>query len=353
MKRLEQWACAAVAAAALWSPAAFAREISLTIATGHPPVIVWVKLIRDHFIPQVDKNLEGTGHSIKWNQAYGGTVAKIGGELDAVHKGIVDISLVGSPFHAAKLNLLNVSYYHPFSSSSVATTVKTIDGMYDKVPEMRKLWEDNGATYLAGVGVDTFSLYSSKPVTQLSDIKGLKIGGVGPNLNWLRGTGAVAVVVTPNTIYNDLQTGVYDGVLLSTSQAASLKMNEVAPHMLKADIQAAYWAGLVINTRVMKGLPANVQEAIRKAALTYRDALIQEQERLVQDGLETMKRGGLKVTQMSQQDRLVWAAGLPDISEEWIKQVEEKGWPGRKVQALFMEGLRAAGQVPARHWDRK
>ena len=237
------------------SGAARAKDFNITVATGHPPVIPWVRVLRDQFIPEVNKQLEGSGHKIVWNQAYGSTIVKLGGELDAIQKGIVDMSIVGATFHPAKLNLLNVAYYHPFSSLSVEATVKTVDAMYAKVPEMRKLWESNNATYLAGVGVDAFSLFTTKPVHQLSDLKGLKVGGVGPNLNWLRGTGAVGVVVTPNTIYNDLQAGVYDGLLIAVSQGSSLKLHEVAPYMLKADIQAAYWAGLVINSQTMKGLP--------------------------------------------------------------------------------------------------
>jgi TRAP-type C4-dicarboxylate transport system substrate-binding protein len=343
---------AAAAAAGGASNIAFAKDFNVTIATGHAPVIVWVRMLRDHFIPQVNKELEDTGHKINWTQAYGGTVAKIGGELDAIQKGVVDISIVGSIFHPAKLNLLNVANYAPFSSMSIDASVKTMDEMYAKIPEMSKLWDTNNAVYLNGIGVESFNLYTNKPVRQLADLKGMKIGGAGPNLNWLRGSGATGVVVTPNTIYNDLQTGIYEGVLLATSQASALKINEVAPHMLKADFQATYWAGLVINKQTFAGMPKEVQAAIRKAAASYRDALMAEQNRLGSDGLAAMVKAGLKVTEMSQKDRLGWAASLPDIAGEWVKTVEEKNQPGKKVLAMYMDGVRAKGQTPARNWDR-
>jgi TRAP-type C4-dicarboxylate transport system substrate-binding protein len=343
---------AAATVAAGSSHSAFAKDFNITIATGHAPVIVWVRMLRDHFIPQVNKELEGTGHKINWTQAYGGTVAKIGGELDAIQKGVVDISIVGSIFHPAKLNLLNVTNYAPFSSMSVDASVKVMDELYTKIPELNKLWDSNNAIYLAGIGVESFNLYTNKPVRQLADLKGMKIGGAGPNLNWLRGSGATGVVVTPNTIYNDLQTGIYEGVLLATSQASALKINEVAQHMLKADFQATYWAGLAINKPTFLGLPKNVQAAIQKAATSYREALMVEQNRLGSEGLTVMVRAGLKVTEMSQRDRLAWAASLPDIAGEWVKSVEEKNQPGKKVLALYMEGVRAKGQTPARNWDR-
>jgi hypothetical protein len=86
----------AVCAAPAYIPAR-AKDLTLTIAAGHPPVIAWVRLLRDYFVPEVNKLLEGSGHKINWNQAYGGTVAKIGGELDAVEKGLVDIAIVDLP----------------------------------------------------------------------------------------------------------------------------------------------------------------------------------------------------------------------------------------------------------------
>jgi TRAP-type C4-dicarboxylate transport system substrate-binding protein len=334
------------------SPIAQAKTINLTIAAGHPPVIPWVRVLRDHFVPAVDKGTEAAGHKIIWNQAYGGTVAKIGGELDAIEKSVVDIAIVGSIFHPAKLNLLNVANYTPFSSLSVEASVSTIDGMYSQIPEMNKLWERHNATYLCGIGVESFNLYTKTLVRTPSDLKGMKIGGAGPNLNWLRGTGATGVVVSPPTIYNDLGAGIYDGILLATSQATSLKIQEVAPFMLKADFQATYWAGLVMNRASMQALPKELQTVIKNAGTSYRNALINEQNRLAIDGLNAMKQGGLKVFELARTERLAWAASLPDIASEWVKAVEERNQPGKKVLQLFMEGLRAKGQVPARNWDR-
>jgi TRAP-type transport system periplasmic protein len=341
------------ALASLGLPAtALARDFNLTLAAGHAPVILWVKYLRDEFVPVANRELATTGNKINWNQAYSGTVARIGGELDAIQKGIVDIAIVGASFHQAKLNLLNLAYYAPFSSMSVKNTVETVDELHATMPELNRLWESFGATYLAGIGTDSFNLYSKVPLAHLSELRGMKIGGVGPNLNWLRGSGATGVVVTPNTIYNDLQTGIYDGLLIGTSQAASIKIHEVAPYCLKIDFQSTYWAGLVANKTFFAGLPKDVQSALRKAALSYRNVLLAEQVRQSVEGMETMRRTGLRVTDLSRTERLAWAASLPDLAGEWVKSVEEKGQPGRRMLQGYMDGVRAKGEVPARNWDR-
>ena len=72
---------------------AVADEINATIVAGHPPVFRWVKHASKTFIPAVNKALEGSGHSIKWSEQYGGSLAKVGDELEAVEEGLAEVGL--------------------------------------------------------------------------------------------------------------------------------------------------------------------------------------------------------------------------------------------------------------------
>ena len=98
---------------------AFAKEISVTYVAGHPPVFRWVKHVNQTFIPAVNKSLEGSGHSIKWSEQYGGSLAKVGDELEAVEEGLAELGGISSLFDPAKLAVQNVTYYSPFVSSNV------------------------------------------------------------------------------------------------------------------------------------------------------------------------------------------------------------------------------------------
>jgi hypothetical protein len=74
-----------------------AKTYKITVVAGHPPIFLWVTLCRDYFIPEVNKRLQEAGGKDKiiWNQAYGGTIAKIGGALEAIEEGIADMGFVG------------------------------------------------------------------------------------------------------------------------------------------------------------------------------------------------------------------------------------------------------------------
>ena len=61
---------------------AAAEELNVTIVAGHPPVFRWVKHASQTFIPAVTAALEGTGTTINWSEQYGGSLAKVGDELE-------------------------------------------------------------------------------------------------------------------------------------------------------------------------------------------------------------------------------------------------------------------------------
>ena len=105
---------AAVTVTGFASLPAAAESISATIVAGHPPVFRWVKHASQTFIPAVNTALEGTGHSITWSEQYGGSLAKVGEELEAVEEGLAEIGLVSSLFDPAKLAPQNVTYFTPF-----------------------------------------------------------------------------------------------------------------------------------------------------------------------------------------------------------------------------------------------
>ena len=61
MKRRLIAAAALLAAIGAALPAQAQSTVKLTAAGGHPPVFLWVKLIDEFFIPEVDKRLAAAG----------------------------------------------------------------------------------------------------------------------------------------------------------------------------------------------------------------------------------------------------------------------------------------------------
>ncbi len=349
------------AALGLWATGPFgtdnpahADDINATIVAGHPPVFRWVKHASKTFIPAVNKALEGTGHSITWSEQYGGSLAKVGDELEAVEEGLAEVGLVSSLFDPAKLSVQNVTYFTPFVSSDSTAVSELMDNLHKTNPDLRKSWEDNGLEYLGGaIGIDDYLLMTKFPISSIDDLKGKKIGAPGPAVNWLKGTGAVGVSGNLTTYYNEIKTGVYDGVIVFASAALPGKLYEVAPHITKVGFGAQYAGGFAANKDWYDSQPEAVQAALKTAAEADRIAYHKDLDESVTKFLGIMKSKGATVTEVDEAFRKQWAAGMDNVAKVWAAKLDEEGKPGTAVLKTYLDTMRAAGAKPVRDWDKE
>lgn len=141
MQRTHALVIAALAAALAMAPAAAQQEIKLTIC-GQAPVFPFVRLLTQSFIPAVNRELARTGKvKIVWNEAYGGTLSKLGSELEGVEQGVCDIGSVSAVFHTAKIPLQVVSFVTPFGSNDPRIVTKVMNELNQRMPAMKKAWD--------------------------------------------------------------------------------------------------------------------------------------------------------------------------------------------------------------------
>ncbi|MGI9365795.1 MAG: C4-dicarboxylate TRAP transporter substrate-binding protein [Rhizobiaceae bacterium] len=347
-------ACLALGSIASITGPAKAVDINVTIVAGHPPVFRWVKHASETFIPVVNAALAGSGHSITWSEQYGGSLAKVGDELEAVEEGLAEIGLVSSLFDPSKLSVQNVTYFTPFVSSDSTAVSELIDGLHRTNPQLRKSWEDNGLEYLGGaIGIDDYLLMTNFPINSISDLDGKKIGAPGPAVNWLKGTGAVGVSGNLTTYYNEIKTGVYDGVIVFASAALPGKLHEVAPYITKVGFGAQYAGGFAANKDWYDAQPEVVQNALKAAAEADRIAYHKDLDASVTKFLGMMTSQGAKVTEVDMEFRKTWAEGMDNVAKVWAARLDDEGKPGTEVLRIYMDTMRAAGATPVRNWDQE
>lgn len=339
----------AAAGLALSIPGARAQStIRLTVSTGHPATFLWVSLLRDHFIPEVDRRI-GTRSRIEWTQAFG-TVARLGAESDAIRQGISDLGNVSTVFEAAKFPLHNVTYAAPFAASDNGVVTAAIREVSKRVPQMAQEWTRNNLVDLGGSALDDYHLFTNFPIRSLEDLRGRKIAAPGPSANWLKGTGAVPVAGTLSTYYNDIRSGVYDGALTFITGGRAARLYEVAPHVTLASYGAQFANGIAVNRDVLNRLPAEVRQAIREAGESYTRTFAEEMSRRVASDLEAIRQAGGQVHELPAAERARWAQALPNIAEEWAQALAGRGLPARQVMNTYMAVLKELGAQPARDW---
>lgn len=342
---------AALLAGALPGPAE-AETIPINVVNGHPPIFLWVKHLTETFIPTVDAALEGTDHEIAWSEHYGGSLAQVGGELEALEAGLAEVGVVPTVFEPSNLPLQNVTYVTPFGTPDPVLVTDVIDRLHQDIPGMAESWHTYDLEYLGGgFALDNYYLLTTFPVTSLDDLEGRKIGAPGPAVNWLEGTGAVGVSGNLTTYYNDIQTGVFEGVIVFPTAAAPAKLFEVAPFVVKTDFGAQYAGSVVANKPWLESQPQEVQDALRAGAEAYTAAFTEELVARVESSLATLEDGGATLTVLPPEERQAWAAALPNVAQEWAAQADGQGLPGTEVLNAYMQALRDAGADLARNWD--
>ncbi|NND90177.1 MAG: C4-dicarboxylate TRAP transporter substrate-binding protein [Granulosicoccus sp.] len=330
-----------------------AETIKITAVAGHSPVYPWVKVISQTFIPTVDESIRGSGHAVEWTELYAGTLAPVGGELETIEEGLAELGAVLTVFEPAKLAPQNITYYTPFATSELRIVSDLLNAMQFENELMKTTWETNGLEYLGGgFVVDDYFLMTNFPVRELADLKGRRIAAPGPALSWLSGTGAVGVTGNLTTYYNELKTGVYDGVITFATAALPAKLHEIAPHILQLGFGAQYAGGLAANRDWFFSQPPELQEALKKAAEETRDVFLQELSQSVDSSMEKMIANGAVVTVADKQLRRMWSNSLDNIAQQWAVNLDERGLSGTAVLTGYMDAVRKAGVKPLRHWDK-
>jgi TRAP-type transport system periplasmic protein len=342
---------AAAALAAIATPAHAQQEIKITICSGQAPVFPFIRQITQTMIPTVNAELAKTGKTkIIWNEAYGGTLAKIGGELEAVEQGICDMSNVGTVFHAAKMPLQQVSFVTPFGPTDPRIVTKVMNDMNRTNPALKAAWEKQNQVFLVGLAVDDYALMAKFPVAKYEDVAGKKIASSPVPLSWLKGTGATGVVSGLPSYYNDMKSGVFDGVLTFISAAVPIKLFEVGPYLTQTGMGATFPGGISINKATWDKVGPEVQAALRKAADAYAVAYEADLQGRLVGAENAYKAGGGKVALLSEAEKLRWAKVIENPTKAWLAQ---GGQPARDVLKTYMDAMRAEGVKFARDWDKE
>ena len=327
------------------------QSVRITIAASHPLGNIFIGMMKNVFQSEVDKRLAATKHHIQWREAYGGSLYKFQETLKAVRDNITDVGWVGSVFEPANMPLQNVTYFSPFATDNLPLVISVIDELHRKVPAMMQTWDGNNMVYLGGSGVETYHLWTVQPIQSFAQLKGRKLSTPGVVATFLQGTGAVSVNSPIPQFYTDIKSGVTEGAVSFPTAILPLRVYEVAPHLTRVGMGAQYVGGIAINRNTWNGLAPEVRGAMQEAGRLYAEAVGRETMARSEAAVAEMVKHGLKVSALAPEERQRWIDTMPNVAGEWIKNNPKV--PAREVLGAWMNALRAAGEKPARAWDKQ
>ncbi len=199
--------------------------------------------------------------------------------------------------------------------------------------------------------METYHLLTNFPVNSLKDLEGRKILAPGPSANWIKHLGAVPVNGALPTYYNQIQTGVADGMVVILTGAFPNKHYEVAPYVTLVGIGAQMTGGLGINKDVWDGLSDDVKKVLTELGEEYTVAHAEEVMARYDTFLSKLPEVGATVTTLPAEDSAAWADGLPNLAKDWSDANAGKG--AQEALEAYMAKVRDAGLEPRIDWTQR
>ncbi len=209
---------------------AYSKEDPIVLKCGidNPPMDMKARTIK-RLGDLVEERTEGR---IKFQYFYGGSLIKKPQYIDAVAKGIADISTGPVSFITGKIPELSIfEVYGAYKLDRFMEMQKAIE------PLMTEFLETKGVHHvlIQYSGVCIFP-HKTKFLKTPADWKGEKMRLAGRWQSTLaKKWGASPVFMVPNDLYLALQRGVIDGYMLIYDIVFGLKLYEVAPYITDSD----------------------------------------------------------------------------------------------------------------------
>lgn len=172
----------------------------------------------------------------------------------------------------------------------------------------------------------------------LTDLKGLKIRGMGYTAQLLEMVGAVPVSMSGNQVTEAMDKGVLDGVACNPSFSVAYAFEEVGKSYRFGATFQGNLNNIVMNLDSWNELPAN----LKKVMLDLVPEHLEASHRLYQGagdlkGLNAMKAYGMTISEATQEEKDTIAGMSDEVIAGWIADREAEGLPGQATYDLFWE----------------
>ena len=297
-----------------------------------------------HFVPTVKARVEKeTDHKIRFIEAYGGTVAGPFDVLESVEKGVFDIGLWCACFEPTK-----AVHFASTTSCPSSPTTRCCRTRSRARPTSSSRNGPSRCTSLTRSGsaparFSSYGLGTKFKWSKMADLKGHKIAGAGPNLPWLKLSGATAVQTSLNEAYNSLQSGVYEGLVIFPTAWLGFKLNEPAKVFTVVGWGSTSLYQMTMNLDSYNKLPPAVRKIIDEESEIWMDKSAQESSKRFDASLKKLKETGSTIQYLPFEGARQDGRGARRLAEAERQEVRRPGLPGTALMKAYLKNAEAAG----------
>jgi TRAP-type C4-dicarboxylate transport system substrate-binding protein len=267
-----------------------------------------------------------TGGKVKVEFYPGGTLFKIQAAVDSIIKGVSDIGMI-SPGRAKKrfqvLNLITLPALGFPDTEEGNYAAGDAFMALTKFPEIQE--ESKGFQWLLPQMTPNYIIVSKKKkIRSPADLKGVKVGGSGQQMDYVESVGGVPVKNSPPDAYMSLQRGVIDAVFLSWSQVRIYKMYEIAQYYVDFGFMMSS-IPVIMNTKKYNSLPDDVKKVMEDIAPEARRACITNMFKGLKAARKSVRDKGRTIITPTPEENKMWERGAEPLWTKWINDMKGRG----------------------------
>ena len=276
---------------------------------------------------------EATEGTVDFTLYAGGTLCPAHEELDAVRKGLADITFFpvaygpGSLVESFMLEYPGVNFVNGKAASY------TVNDWFNQV----KPKEIADLKLLYALGQGNGCVMTTFPVEKFEDFAGRQIRCGDSQAPIIKAYGATPTVMAFSEVYEGLRTGVVEGFYGLAHAGNSVKLYEVTEHVVKDPFYIGTYI-MVMNQGVWDSLSEAQQKAITETTeKAFDEFLAQGRDADAQVAYDNFEANGLKVVEFDQAnlDKMIGASGV--LQKEYAQDLDSKGYEGTKNLELFFD----------------
>jgi TRAP-type transport system periplasmic protein len=255
---------------------------------------------------------------------------------DGVINGVADAAMFSPAFNVGKFPLTEIFDY-PIGFTSSQQSTKLLNGYLTKF----KPKEYDQVKLLYSYATTPFVLHTSRPVTKIEDLKGLKIRTTGTAARVIAALGGTPVTLPIGDTYDSLSRGVIDSTMTTIEGLKTFKFSEVTkyttsgPNVNFTLLQMAY-----INKGVWDRIPKDAQAIMEEVSKEYTDKSAKVYDTIDAAIKDETSKAGHKFITLSAEENARWGKATAPLIEAWAKEKKQKGLPADEVLKFCREEAR-------------
>jgi TRAP-type C4-dicarboxylate transport system substrate-binding protein len=187
------------------------------------------------------------------------------------------------------------------------------------------------AKFLFAIGLGPSGIESNKKIETAEDFKGMQIRANGFAVEPVKQLGAAPVGLTAAEIYEGLLKGTVDASLMPFDGLINWNLAEVCKYAIKLPVLTNTTHYVAMNKEMWQSFPAEIQEAIEGVNAECIERASTLWDEMGQEGLEFAEEKGVEIYSVSDEEIAKIVTILEPIQENWVKEQEENGLPGREA----------------------